>query len=154
MKLSTKFLGTAPLPREGQMCLLKQMFKRGFLTFKNITHNLFFSFQKFIVSREELCQKTHRFWWNVLVVGEILLFLRSFFDPQAPVVIMCFPTYIRSVLCACQGGEDTWVINSSYPLSSLDLSTFFFLSFLVLFTVTFRPTLVNPTRDFPLLNFP
>ena len=60
MKLSTKFLGAGPLqlPREGQVCLLKQIFKGGFLTFKNITHNLFFAFQKFIVSREELGQST------------------------------------------------------------------------------------------------
>ena len=45
-----------------------------------------------------------------------------------------------------------WVINSSYQLSSLDLSTFF-LSFLDFFPVTFRPILVNSTRDFPLLSF-
>ena len=56
MKLSTKFLRTGPLTREGQMRLLKQIFKGGFLTFKNITHNHSFLFQKFIVSREELCQ--------------------------------------------------------------------------------------------------
>ena len=46
-----------------------------------------------------------------------------------------------------------WVINSSYPLSSLDLLTFFFLSFLDFFPVTFRPILVNPTSDFSLLSF-
>ena len=128
MKLSTKFLGTGPLPREGQMCLLKQIFKGGFLTFKNFTHNLFFPFQKFIVSREEWCQRTHRFWWNVLVVGEILLLLRSFFDPQAPVVIMCFSIYIRSVFCACQGGPKTRglsiVLIHCHPLTSR-LSFFF-----------------------------
>ena len=128
MKQSTTFLGTGPLRREGQMCLLKQIFKRGFLTFKNITHILFFPFQKFIVSREELCQRTHRFWWNVLVVGEILLFLRFFFDPQAPVVIMCFSIYIRSVFCACQGGPKTRglsiVLIHCHPLTSR-LSFFF-----------------------------
>ena len=58
MKLSTKFLGTGPLPSEGQMCLLKQIFEGGFLTFKNITQNLFFLFQKLILSNEELCQST------------------------------------------------------------------------------------------------
>ena len=45
-----------------------------------------------------------------------------------------------------------WIINSSYPLSSLDLSTFF-LSFLDFFPFTFRPIRVNSTRDFPLLSF-
>ena len=129
MKLSTKFLGTGPLPREGQMCLLKQIFKRGFLTFKNIIHNLFFPFQKFFLSREELCQRTHRFCGNVLVFRVILLFLRSFFDPQAPVVIMCFSIYIRSVFCACQGGPKTRglliVIIHCHPLTSRLFSFFF-----------------------------
>ena len=64
-----------------------------------------------------------------------------------------FYLYSKCLLCLSGRSEDTWVMNSSYPLSSLDLSTFFFLSFLDLFTVTFRQTLVNPTRDFPLLNF-
>ena len=45
-----------------------------------------------------------------------------------------------------------WVINSSYPLSVLDFSTFF-LSFLDFFPVTFRPIRVNSTRDFLLLSF-
>ena len=58
MKLSTKFLGTGPLPREVLMYLLKQIFKGGFLTFKNFTHNLFFPFQKLIVSYEGMCQRT------------------------------------------------------------------------------------------------
>ena len=44
------------------------------------------------------------------------------------------------------------VINSYYSLSSLDFSTFF-LSFLDFFPVTFRPILVNSTRDFPLLSY-
>ena len=42
--------------------------------------------------------------------------------------------------------EDTWVIDCSYPLSSLDLSTFFFLSLFYFFPFTCRPGLVNPTR--------
>ena len=45
-----------------------------------------------------------------------------------------------------------WVINSSYPLSFLDFSTFF-LSSLDFFPVTFRPILVNSTRDIPLLSY-
>ena len=38
------------------MCLLKQIFKRGFPTFKNITHNLFFSFQSSLY-QEKNCAK-------------------------------------------------------------------------------------------------
>ena len=40
-----------------------------------------------------------------------------------------FYFYSKCLLCLSGRSEDTWVINSSYPLSFLDLSTFFFLSF-------------------------
>ena len=63
-----------------------------------------------------------------------------------------FYLYSKCLLCLSARSEDTSVINSSYPLSSLDLSTFF-LSFLDFFRVTVHPILVNSTRDFPLLSF-
>ena len=127
MKLSTKFLGTVPLPSEGQMCLLKQNFKGGFLTFKNITHNLFFPFQKLLYRMKDCAKERSNLGgkcWSL----DTSCFFRSFFDPQSPVLIMCCSIYILSVFCACQGGPKTrWlsiVLIHCHPLTS---RLFFFL---------------------------
>ena len=80
-------------------------------------------------------------------------FLRSFFDPPAPVVIMCFSIYIRSVFCACQGGPKTCGLSIVLIHCHHLTSRLSFLSFLDFFPVTFRPILVNSTRDFLLLSF-
>ena len=83
-----------------------------------------------------------------------LVFSSFFFRPTSSCRHhVLFYLFCKCLLCLSGRSEDTWVFNSSYPLSSLDLLTFFFLSFIDLFPVTFRPILVNPTRDFPLLSF-
>ena len=129
MKLSTKFLGTGPLPSEGQMCLLKQIFEGGFLTFKNITHNLF-SHSKSLLYQMKDCAKERSNFGGKCSSLEKSCFFSFFFRPtiSCPYHVF-FYLYSKCLLCLSGRSEDTWVINSSYPLSSLDLSTFIFLSF-------------------------
>ena len=65
---------------------------------------------------------------NVMILLECalrrrnLVFFRSFFDPQAPVVMMCCSIYFVSAFCACQGGPKTRglsiVLIHCHPLTS------------------------------------
>ena len=82
-----------------------------------------------------------------------LVFSSFFFRPTSSCRHhVFFYLYSKCLLCLSARSEDMCVINSYYPLSSLDFSTFL-LSFLDFFPVTFRPILVNSTRDFLLLSF-
>ena len=154
MKLSTKFLGTGPLPREVLMCLLKQIFKGGFLTFKKHHQQPLFPIPKAYCIKRRIVPKYAVILVECAGCWRNLVFSSFFFRPTSSCRHhVFFYLYSKCLLCLSGRSEDTWVINSSSPLSSLDLSTFLFLSFLDFFPVTFRPIFVNPTRDFPLLSF-